>query len=270
MQAVLDACVAATARPGHLLVLTGAGVSAESGVPTFRGEEGYWTIGAREYHPQELATRAAFEAMPWQVWAWYLYRRGVCRAAAPNAGHHALVRLAHASARFALITQNVDGLHARAGSPAASTFPIHGDIERMRCADDCVPDRWPIPDGVPDLARGEQVPDSVKALLVCPRCGAGARPHVLWFDESYDEERFFLDTVRRLATRAALLVTAGTSAQTNLPWQVVKLAVHVGATLVDINTEDNPFGEMAQLSGGVIRGPAGAALTSIVDALISR
>ena len=75
-----------------MIVLTGAGVSAESGIPTFRGKEGYWTVGAREYHPQELATHDAFAAMPWDVWAWYLYRRGVCRAAAPNAGHDAIAR----------------------------------------------------------------------------------------------------------------------------------------------------------------------------------
>src|SRR5437868_5832739 len=129
MQAVLDALRTAAARPGRVLALTGAGVSAESGIPTFRGKEGYWTIGAREYHPQELATHAAFEQMPWSVWAWYLYRRGVCRRAEPNAAHVALVRLATALPdRFALVTQNVDGLHRRAGSPDPQTFPIHGDI----------------------------------------------------------------------------------------------------------------------------------------------
>jgi NAD-dependent deacetylase len=93
---------------------------------------------------------------------------------------------------------------------------------------------------------------------------------VLWFDESYDEERYFLDTVRRLARRSALVVIAGTSAQTNLPWQVVQLAGRAGATLVDINPEDNPFGDIAARSGGVIRGPSAAALTAIADALISR
>jgi len=87
-------------------MLTGAGVSAESGIPTFRGKEGYWTIGAREYHPQELATHDAFERMPWEVWAWYLYRRTVCNAAEPNDGHRALVSLGAALPdRFALVTQ---------------------------------------------------------------------------------------------------------------------------------------------------------------------
>src|SRR5262245_13130347 len=220
MERVIAACRAALANDGHVLVLTGAGVSAESGIPTFRGKEGYWTVGAREYHPQELATNDAFSRMPWDVWAWYLYRRGVCRAAAPNAGHDALVRWDQALGnRFGLITQNVDGLHARAGSPRARTYPIHGDINLMRCADDCVLDRWPIPESVPALGKGEAVSAEHQAVLRCPKCNGMARPHVLWFDESYDEPRFFLDTARRLASRAVLLVVAGTSAQPHLPWQ---------------------------------------------------
>src|SRR5262245_54081255 len=181
MEPVIAACKAALSKEGHVLALTGAGVSAESGIPTFRGKEGYWTVGAREYHPQELATHQAFRGMPWEVWAWYLYRRTVCRRAQPNASHHALVRMAVGLPdRFALVTQNVDGLHRRAGSPDAQTFPIHGDISLMRCAADCVLDRWPLPDGVPDFARGDAVTGAVRGLLVCRRCGGMARPHVLW------------------------------------------------------------------------------------------
>jgi NAD-dependent deacetylase len=207
--------------------------------------------------------------MPWDVWAWYLYRRGVCRRAAPNAGHAALVRLdAALSDRFALVTQNVDGLHRRAGSPPARTFAIHGDIDRMRCADECTPEPTAIPEHIPALERGAAVDDATRALLRCPRCAGPARPHVLWFDESYDEPRFHLDTVRRLAARAALVIVAGTSAQTNLPWQVVTLAARAGATIVDINVEDNPFGEIARGSGGVVRAPAATALPVLVDRMI--
>ncbi len=268
MDAVISACKAALAREGHVLALTGAGISAESGIPTFRGKEGYWTIGAREYHPQELATAQAFSHMPWEVWGWYLYRRGVCRRAEPNDGHRALVRLdAALGDRFALVTQNVDGLHRRAGSPAARTFPVHGDIGLMRCARDCRLDRWPIPDGVPDLAKGDAVGEPARALLVCPACGSLARPHVLWFDEMYDEPRFHFDTARRLATRSVLVIVVGTSASTNLPWQVVTLAARAGATLVDINLEDNPFGELAEQSGGVVRAPAAVALPRLIDAI---
>jgi NAD-dependent deacetylase len=266
---VIAACKAALADGGRVVALTGAGVSAESGIPTFRGKEGYWTVGSREYHPQELATHEAFERMPWEVWAWYLYRLGVCRAAEPNAAHHALVRWDGAIGdRFALVTQNVDGLHRRAGSPDHRMFPIHGDISLMRCAADCVLDRWPIPDAVRTLAKGEGVTGEHKALLVCPRCRGLARPHVLWFDESYDEPRFFLDTARRVAAQCRVLVIAGTSAQTNLPWQVVTLAARAGATLVDINVEDNPFAEIAaQTPGGALRGSAATLLPVLVDAI---
>jgi NAD-dependent deacetylase len=260
---------AAAQRPGGVLFLTGAGVSAESGIPTFRGKEGYWTVGSREYHPQELATHDAFSRMPLEVWAWYLYRRGVCRAAAPNPGHTALVRIeAHLGDRFALITQNVDGLHRRAGS--RRLHEIHGDIDLARCADECTPDRWPLGDDIPALQRGEQVPAEVAARLRCPRCGALARPHVLWFDESYDEPRFHLHTVRRLAKGAALLVVAGTSAQTNLPWQVVRIAAETGAAIVDVNVEDNPFAEVARETGGLaIRGAAAAMLAQIADVVVT-
>jgi NAD-dependent deacetylase len=268
MDRVIAGAREAVASGGNVVVLTGAGVSAESGIPTFRGKEGYWTVGSREYHPQELATHEAFEAMPWDVWAWYLYRRGVCRGAAPNAAHEALVRWdRELGARFALITQNVDGLHRRAGSPEGRMFPIHGDIGLMRCARECCLDRTPIPDAVPALGKGEAVAEAHKALLVCPRCHGLTRPHVLWFDETYDEPRFFFDTSRRLASHARLLVVIGTSAQTNLPWQVVTLAARAGATIVDINVEDNPFGEIASASGGTLRGPAAGILPTLVDAL---
>lgn len=263
----------AAGRPGLVLALTGAGVSADSGIPTFRGKEGYWTIGATEYHPQDLATQAAYRRMPWDVWAWYLYRRGVCRAAAPSAGHAALARAAAAlGERFALVTQNVDGLHRRAAASPRDLdrlYEIHGDLELQRCGRDCTPARWPLPDDTPALAKGEAVPEAWRTRLVCPRCGAPSRPHVLWFDESYDEERFHLDTVRALAARAALLVVAGTSAQTNLPWQVVHLAARAGATIIDVNVEDNPFAEVARDTGGAaVRATGAAALPPLLDAIV--
>jgi NAD-dependent deacetylase len=268
MDDVIAACKQALARPGAVIALTGAGVSAESGIPTFRGKEGYWTVGAREYHPQELATREAFDAMPWQVWAWYLYRRGVCRAAEPNAGHRALADWdGSLGDRLAVITQNVDGLHRRAGSPDARLHEIHGAIDLMRCSRECTPDRYAIPAGVPALARGAEVTDAIRAQLACPHCGAMARPHVLWFDESYDEERYHYVTVLGLARRAALVVIAGTSAQTNLPWQVVTVAARSGAAIVEINVEDNPFGEIAAESAGAIRAPAAEVLPVLVRAL---
>lgn len=271
MEAVVAACRVALEKQGTVIVLTGAGVSAESHIPTFRGKEGYWTVGSREYQPQELATHAAFSEMPWEIWAWYLYRRGICRAASPNDAHYAIARWDDAfksqNDRFALVTQNVDGLHRRAGSPAKRTYAIHGDVDQMRCSVECVANLWPVPSTVPALAKGEAVSEAVRAQLVCPRCGEMARPHVLWFDEAYDEPRYRLDTVRDLAAAACLVVVAGTSAETNLPWQVVMLAARNGATIVDVNLEANPFGDVAATSGGVIRDSAATALPLLVDQL---
>jgi NAD-dependent deacetylase len=255
---------------GRIVVLTGAGISAESGIPTFRGAEGYWTVGAREYHPQELATFEAFSEMPWEVWAWYLYRRGVCRGAEPNAAHAALVGLATAQGdRMTLVTQNVDGLHRRAGSPPARTYEIHGNIDRMRCARECVAETWAVPDAVPALARGDAVDDATRALLQCPACHGPARPHVLWFDEYYDEPRYALDSSRAAAAAADLVIVVGTSASTNLPWQVVRLAAANGAVIVDVNVEDNPFGEIAQARGGVVRAPAAQGVPALVAAIVA-
>jgi NAD-dependent deacetylase len=263
-------CRDAIARPGRILFLTGAGISAESGIPTFRGAEGYWTIGSTEYQPQELATQAAFRRMPWDIWGWYLYRRGVCRAAAPNAAHAALVTAEAALGdRFLLITQNVDGLHGRAGSSQARSYEIHGNIELARCIVACTADRWPIPDGVGDVAKGGEVPEAWRALLVCPRCSAMARPHVLWFDESYDEERFRWDSSITAAETASMLVIIGTSARTNLPWNVVDIASRAGATIIDINVDDNPFAEIASRRGVALRAPAALTLPGLVEHLVA-
>ncbi len=132
---------------GAVVALTGAGISAESGIPTFRGAEGYWVVGSRNYMPQEMATHAMFLRAPEEVWRWYLYRFGVCREARPNAGHLALVELERALGhRFHLVTQNIDGLHQRAGASPERTSCIHGDAGFVRCAAGCRPDKLPLPD----------------------------------------------------------------------------------------------------------------------------
>jgi NAD-dependent deacetylase len=197
---------------GSVLVLTGAGISAESGIPTFRGEEGYWRVGSRHYFPEELATRAAFSSMPDELWGWYLYRRSVCRAAMANAGHGALVRLEHAlGERFLLVTQNVDGLHLRAGNGAERTYQIHGNIDFMRAAHDRDARVFPVPSALDVWERDRAVGAAERALLVSPYDGSPARPHVLWFDESYDEERFRFESSLAAVEQAALLIVVGTS-----------------------------------------------------------
>ena len=260
-------------RGGLLLVLTGAGISAASGIPTFRGPEGYWTVGSEVYTPERLATSATFRRQPEQVWGWYLWRLGVCRAAAPNAAHEALVELERLlGERFLLVTQNVDGLHQRAGSSPQRTYPIHGHLERMRCADACHRDLRPVPEDLPPKDRDEPLTEVERERLTCPRCGGWMRPHVLWFDEVYDEEHFRFDSSLRAAEHAALLVTVGTSGATNLPMLIVQTAVQAGAALLDVNPDLNPFGELADRlpEGLAVRAPATDALPALRDHLGAR
>lgn len=255
------------AARGRVVALTGAGISAESGIPTFRGAEGYWVVGSRNYMPQEMATREMFDRRPDEVWRWYLYRFGVCRGAQPNAGHRALVELEAALGdRFTLVTQNIDGLHRRAGS--RRVFTIHGDAAWVRCAADCGQPRLDQPDmGVRDAATPFTAAD--RARLSCPSCGGWLRPHVLWFDECYDEENYRMQSALRAAGAADLLLVVGTSGATNLPMQIGELCWRRGAALVDVNPEENPFAELARRSerGFFARGGAGERLPAIAAAL---
>ncbi len=259
-QTQLEALLArAAARGPDILVMTGAGISAESGIPTFRGPEGYWTVGSSVYQPQELATRAAFSRMPFDIWRWYLHRRKVCRSAAPNPAHRALVNLEKKLAgNFCLITQNVDGLHRRAGNSAERTLEIHGNIDFMRCAAACTTALSPIPDVVTD----------VETELRCSACKGLARPHVLWFDEYYDEVLFRFESSLARAEHAALVITVGSSGTTNLPNLVVQSAARAGAQFIDINPDDNPFREHARANHGlVIADTAARALPIVVEAV---
>jgi NAD-dependent deacetylase len=260
----------ALTRAGQVVFLTGAGVSAESGVPTFRGREGYWTVGSKVYQPQEMATRAAFAAMPDEVWRWYLYRRTVCRAAEPNGAHHALVELERALGdRLLLVTQNVDGLHLRAGSSPGRTYQIHGNIDFMRCAGAHGSEPERIPDQVPAVGPGDPFPDEARPLLICGRCGEPTRPHVLWFDEYYDEALYRFESSLAAAAAASILVTAGTAGATNLPNQMVAVAGRAGALLIDINPDPNPFARVAEAAGGLwLRGPAGSEVPRLAELLV--
>jgi NAD-dependent deacetylase len=251
---------------GRVVVLTGAGISAESGIPTFRGTDGYWVVGSRNYMPQEMATHEMFERAPEEVWRWYLHRFGACRDARPNAGHEALVRLEQAlEDRFTLVTQNIDGLHRRAGS--VRVHAIHGDAAFARCAAECGLGRVDLPPVVP---RGDgPLTAAEREVLRCSRCGGWLRPHVLWFDEYYDEENYRMDSALRAAGAAELLLVVGTSGATNLPMQIGQLVYRRGAALVDVNPEENPFAELARRSpsGFFARGSACERLPAIVAAL---
>lgn len=261
---------------GSLLFLTGAGVSAESGIPTFRGEEGYWRIGSRNYFPEELATRAAFARMPDHIWGFYLYRRGVCHAAQPNAGHVALAGLERQlrergqAERFLLVTQNVDGLHLRAGNTLERTFQIHGNIDFMRALHDRDGQIFPIPGELgKGWERGQPIGDAERALLVSPLDGSPARPHVLWFDESYDEKRFRFESTLAAVEQASLVVVVGTAGATNLPNMIVQRSHERQIPLLVLNRDPSPFSELAQHSpsGLFCQGASGELLPGLCELL---
>jgi NAD-dependent deacetylase len=237
----LDALLDRTA-PERVVVITGAGMSAESGIPTFRGKEGYWTVGAKEYHPQELATLAAYRELPREVWHWYLYRRSVCRAAQPNAAHFALAELeTRIGDRFTLISQNVDGLHLIAGNSRERTLEVHGNIDFMRVHEDgsnAVP--IPIPAAMPMLGKTDPLTDELWALLRDDR-GRGTRPHILWFDECYDEQLYRSESALETARACELVVVIGTSGAASIPWHATSAALNHGASLLVIDPDKGPF-----------------------------
>ena len=224
-------------RVRSLAVLTGAGISAESGVPTFRGEGGLW----RSYRAEDLATPGAFRRDPQLVWEWYDWRRGLIGACAPNAAHETLAEMELHFDDFVLITQNVDGLHRLAGS--RNVVELHGNIWRMRCTRGC---RAPWED------RTVPLPDIPPH---CPSCGALARPDVIWFGESLPNHA--LDAAFAAARRCQVMLVIGTSAVVQPAATLPVLALQRGAYVVEINPQATP------LSGAVdqaIHEPAAMAL----------
>ncbi len=255
---------------GPIVFLTGAGISAESGIPTFRGPEGYWRVGSRHYQPTEMATATAFAAMPDEVWRWYLFRRAVCRAAVPNAAHRALAELDRGlGERFRLVTQNVDGLHLRAGNDPARVYQIHGNIDLCRCMRGCAPAVRPLPDAIPAAwSKDRPLDDTVRAALRCA-CGDRLRPHVLWFDESYDEPLYRYISTLRAAQAAAALVVVGTSGATTLPSRMCDVVAARGAPLIVVDVEPTVFSERARSTpaGQFLRGTAASVVPQLARQL---
>ena len=255
---------------GKITILTGAGISAESGIPTFRGTEGFWTIGSQNYHPQQMATFAMFSKDPQAVWVWYLYRMGICKKARPNAGHLALAKMeSRLGSRFTLITQNVDNLHILAGNSQPRTFQIHGNIFQSRCAAACTDEIFPLPDGLDPKQPGDTLTRDERRRLRCATCGNWIRPHVLWFDETYNERHFRFDSALETAARTHLLITVGTSGATTLPNHIVNLVNGNGGLMIDINVADNPFANLAMGSdqGVFIKGASSEALVALAQAI---
>jgi NAD-dependent deacetylase len=218
-----------------------------------------------------MATYDMFQRHPEAVWGWYLYRRGICLAADPNAAHMALVELEQALAdRFVLLTQNVDGLHLRAGNSVERTLQVHGNLHCMRCARECGRGPVPVPVSLGARPAGEPLRHEEQSPLTCEHCGGWMRPHVLWFDESYDEERYRCQSALRAAAQAAMLVVIGTSGATTLPMAAAEIAARSGAALVNIDLGANPFAHLARATGGVhVAGEAATHVPAIVRTCIA-
>ena len=239
----IDAAAARLRNARFVAALTGAGVSAESGVPTFRDAlTGLWA----SFDPRELATPSAFGRNPKRVWDWYAERRAQLAGVVPNAAHVALVEIERRVPRFLLATQNVDGLHARAGSRAL--VELHGNIARVKCSACArVAARWDEPlDALPPR---------------CPHCGAWLRPDVVWFEELLPEGA--LAAAEDAARACDVLLVVGTSAEVYPAAALPDIARAAGACVIEVNPDTTPLSARADFA---LRGPAGAILPRLVEA----
>jgi NAD-dependent deacetylase len=221
-------------------VLTGAGVSAESGVPTFRdAQTGLWS----KYKAEDLATPRAFRKNPRLVWEWYEWRRKLVAEAKPNPAHSALVEMEKLFSQFHLITQNVDGLHQRAGSQ--NVIELHGNINRTKCFEEnVVVSSWNESDSIPPK---------------CPACGGPLRPDVVWFEEALPEVE--IQQAITTARTCDVFLSIGTSTlvypAADLPFQ----ALYRNATVVEINPQPTPLTRRAHFA---LTGPAGEVLNELI------
>ena len=240
MDAKLIAARNAVKECRSLCVLTGAGVSAESGVPTFRGPGGMW----RNRDPMSLATPEAFAADPKTVWEWYQWRRDLIRKCAPNPGHDAIAAIEREKEDYLLVTQNVDGLHRLAGSKKMVEF--HGSIWAVRCA---------------GCGREEEVRSNFPLLPPrCPSCGDLLRPGVVWFGEQIPSEA--LKASLDMVERCDLLLVAGTSSVVQPSASFAFAVSQRGGTVIEINLEETPVSGAARFS---LRGKTGELLPAILE-----
>src|SRR5215475_12416201 len=252
----------------RVLVLTGAGVSAESGIPTFRGKDGYW----RNLDPTKLATADAFTRDPQLVWEWYRERRQRISDARPNAAHEAIARLAECTDDFLLVTQNVDDLHARGGIAAQKMVQIHGDIFVTRCsrcdwrAELCaetnnIRDQTGRAGACPSSAGNEQE-KAEDGLPTCPNCNALMRPGVVWFDEQLPRNE--VERVENFLNGGAcdVVIVAGTTATFGYIIDWALRGSRDRGELIEVNPEETPLSRFATR---LVREPAAIALPKLVE-----
>ncbi|HEX3369737.1 MAG TPA: NAD-dependent deacylase [Candidatus Cybelea sp.] len=237
----MERLVEALRAASSVFVLTGSGISAESGLPTFRGTGGLW----RTHRVEELASPVGFARDPELVWTWYNERKAAHQSAEPNAGHLALARLEHKLPDFTLATQNVDSLHFRAGS--RRVVELHGDLREARCTG-C---------GARQALEAEGLPlDRIRHA-----CGGMMRPNIVWFGEPLPPQAW--RQAREAASRAGVILVVGTSAVV-YPAAALATTYNSGAFVAEINPEETAISAGVD---GVLRSSASEALTRIADAL---
>lgn len=241
MEAQIQAVRQRLADARAITALTGAGVSAESGVPTFRGPEGLW----RNYRAEELATPEAFSRDPQLVWAWYNWRRELIAKTVPNAAHYALATLERRTPHFTLITQNVDGLHRQARS--GRVIELHGNIWTVRCT------------RCGQIAPNFQVPIPILPHCEAAQCGGLLRPHIVWFGEALDPED--LDQAVAAARSCEVILVIGTSGVVQPAASLAGAAKATGAFVVEVNPTDTAQSELADVA---LRGPAAEILPQLL------
>jgi NAD-dependent deacetylase len=240
---LIDRATAELRKARHVCILTGAGISAESGIPTFRDAlTGLW----EKFRPEDLATPEAFDRDPKFVWDWYEYRRVLILKAEPNPGHHALVELARLVPRLTLVTQNVDGLHQRAGSRGVLEY--HGNILRDRCTVEQV---------IADRSE-----ESRHGLPRCAACGGLLRPDVVWFGEAIPAGPMV--AAATAARDCDLFLSIGTSSLVYPAAGLAEAALDAGAKVVEINPSRTELSDAAAL---VLSGPSGIVLPRLVAGL---
>jgi NAD-dependent deacetylase len=234
----------------RLVVLTGAGISKESGIPTFRDAlDGLW----EQYDPQQLATPRAFRRNPGLVWDWYSHRRELLAQAQPNLAHYAVADLERHLAHVAVVTQNIDGLHQQAGSRDVVT--LHGDIRRNKCFANCQGDPTYVDVDALDWDRDAGPPR-------CPYCGEYVRPDVVWFEEMLPPAA--LERAFQLSEMTDVMLVVGTSGTVQPAASLPFLAREHGATIVEVNPNRTPITSIARWH---LAGPAGVILPQVVAAL---